>query len=147
MATDTFNFFNNFSDYLGEKVIDFNNDTLKFMLTNTAPVVTNSLYGDISGNEIANGGGYTTGGETLTTVVWSETSGAAKLESADVVWTGTAGGMATFRYAVLYDDTPVSPAKPLIGWIDYTEALDVADTETFTIAETGGYFTISFTNP
>ena len=37
------------------------------------------------------------------------------------------------RYAVLYNDTPTSPADPLIGWYDYGASITLADTETLTV--------------
>jgi hypothetical protein len=38
-----------------------------------------------------------------------------------------------FRYVVLYNDDPTSPADPLIGWYDYGSDVTLQDTETFTI--------------
>ena len=43
------------------------------------------------------------------------------------------GAMATFRYAVVYNDTQTSPAKPLVGWTDYGSAVSMVNTNTFTV--------------
>jgi hypothetical protein len=37
------------------------------------------------------------------------------------------------RLLVLYNDTPTSPADPLIGWWDYGSSISVNDGETFTV--------------
>jgi hypothetical protein len=34
---------------------------------------------------------------------------------------------------VLYNDTPTSPADPLVGWWDYGSSITLLDTETFTV--------------
>jgi hypothetical protein len=38
-----------------------------------------------------------------------------------------------FRYAVLYNDTPTSPADPLIGCWDYGSSITLNSGETFTL--------------
>jgi hypothetical protein len=72
-----------------------------------------------------------------------QTSGTLKLILADLVLTAS-GAVATFRYVVLYNDTPTSPADPLIGWYDYGSAVTLANGETFTIDfdGAGGVLTI-----
>lgn len=128
----TFSKFNSFVDYLGEKVFDMNADTFKVMLCNTAPVATNSVKADLT--EIAAGNGYTAGGNTASITSWSQTSGTAKLVLADpATWTATTGSIGPFRYAVLYDDTPTSPADPLVGFWDYGSSITLAVGETFTV--------------
>lgn len=102
--------------------------TLKVMLTNVAPVATNSQKSDLT--EIAAGNGYTAGGQT-TTPTLSQTSGVAKLVLSDVVFTAAGGTMATFRYAVVYNDTAAN--DELIGWYDHGVAVSLLDTRTFTV--------------
>ena len=53
----TFNKFNQFVEDRANGVHNLGTDTLKFMLTNTAPVATNSVKADIT--EITAGSGYT----------------------------------------------------------------------------------------
>ena len=116
------------------------------LLTNTAPVATNTLYGDISGNEVASGNGYTTGGNSAALTSWTQTSGVAKLILANpATWTASGGTIGPFRYAVLYDTTPTSPLKPLIGWYDYGSSVTLASGEQFQVAfdATNGVFTFS----
>ena len=55
----TFNKFNAFVEAVAEGKHDLGADTLKMMLTNVAPVATNSVKTDLT--EIAAGNGYTAG--------------------------------------------------------------------------------------
>lgn len=126
-----FNKFNSFVEHLAEKVHDLGADTLKVMLTNTAPVATNSVRADLT--ELEAGNGYTTGGATATVASSSQTGGTYKLVLDDPpTWTAT-GAMGPFRYAVLYNDTPTSPADPLIGWWDYGSSITLQTGETFKV--------------
>ena len=126
----TFNKFQAFVEHVAEKVHNLGADTLKVMLTNTAPVATNTLKADIT--EIAAGNGYTAGGATPAITSSAQTSGVYKLVLADVVFTAAGGSIGPFRYAVLYNDTSASPLKPLIGWHDYGSAVTLNVGESFT---------------
>ena len=134
--------FNQFTDDLIGGVHNFDSHTFKVMLTNTAPVATNSIRGNLT--EISGGNGYTTGG-TATTITTSTSSGTAKVTGSDVVFTASGGSIGPLRYAVLYNDTPTSPADPLIGFWDYASSITLADTETLTIDfdSTNGIFQIA----
>lgn len=127
----SFNKFNDFVEQLGLGVHDLNTDTLKVMLTNTAPVATNTIKANIT--EITAGNGYTAGGEDVTNVFSENPAGTGEMTATDVVWTASGGSIGPFRYVVLYNDTPVSPADPLIGWWDYGSAVTLANGETFTV--------------
>lgn len=127
----TFNKFNAFVENLAEKVHNLGSDTLKVMLTNSAPTSSNSVRADLT--EISSGNGYTSGGTAASISSSAQTSGTYKLVLADVVFTASGGSIGPFRYAVLYNDTPTSPADPLIGWWDYGSSITLADTETFTV--------------
>lgn len=101
------------------------------MLTLTAPVAANSVKADLT--EIAAGNGYTAGGNTITTSSSSQTSGTFKLVLADTTFTASGGAIANFRYAVLYNDTPVTPADPLIGFWDYGSTVTLLTGESFVV--------------
>jgi hypothetical protein len=116
-----FNKFNNFVQDMGLGVMNLNTDTVKVMLTNTAPVATNHVYSDISGNELANGNGYTTGGATVGGTGWTNSSGTSTLAANPTTWTSSTGNMGPFRYVVYYDSTPAT--KTLIGWYDYGSSI------------------------
>jgi hypothetical protein len=127
-----FNKFNCFVEDVAEKVHNLASDTLKVMLTNVAPVNTNTIRSNLT--EIAGGNGYTTGGNTAAQSSSAQSSGTYKLVLADPpTWTASGGTIGPFRYAVLYNDTSTSPADPLIGWWDYGSSVTLAAGETFTV--------------
>ena len=127
----TFNKFQDFVEQVLKGKHDFSTHTLKFLLTNSAPSASNTVKGDLT--EITAANGYTAGGMTADSVTLSETGGTAKLTIADEVLTASGGSIGPFRYVVLYNDTPSSPADPLIGWWDYGSSITLADGESFTI--------------
>jgi len=127
----TYNKFQAFVENLAEKVHDLGADSLKVMLTNSAPVATNALLGDLT--EIAAGNGYTAGGTAPSISSSAQTTGTYKLVLADVTFTAAGGSIGPFRYIVLYNDTPASPLNPLIAWWDYGSALTLAAGESLTV--------------
>lgn len=135
--------FNSFVEYAMEGVMNLGSDALKIALTNSAPVNTNTVLANIT--QIGAGNGYSSGGTQATTSSSAQTSGTYKLTLADVTFTASGGPLGPFRYAVLYDDTPTSPADPLIAWVDYGAALTLADGETFTVdfSNTNGALTLT----
>lgn len=118
-------------------------DTLKVMLTNTAPVATNTVFANLT--EITAANGYSAGGTQATISTSAHTSGTYKLVVADVVFTASGGTIGAFRYPTFYNDTPTSPADPLIAWHDYGSSITLQDTETFTwdASAANGIFTIA----
>ena len=140
----TFNKFNQFVQDMGDGVMDLATDTIKAMLTNTAPVATNHVYGDISSTELANGNGYTTGGATVAGTGYTNSSGTSTFTANPTTWTSNTGSMGPFRYVVYYDSTPAT--KTLICWYDYGSSITLngADGDTFTITPSGGdLFTVA----
>ena len=102
----SFTKFNCFVADLANKVHNLGADTLKVMLTNTAPAAANLIKTDIS--EIAAGSGYAAGGLAVAIASSGQTGGTYKLlPGADPVLTAT-GTVGPFRYAVLYNSTPAS---------------------------------------
>ncbi|MFT3973331.1 MAG: hypothetical protein QM699_07740 [Amaricoccus sp.] len=123
-----FNKFNSFVEAVAEKVHNLGSDVLKVALTNAAPTAAVTQLSGIT--QIANGNGYTTGGNVATISSSAQTSGTYKLVLADVVFTAT-GAMGPFRYAVLYNDTAAN--DEVIGWYDYGSSITLASGETFTV--------------
>jgi hypothetical protein len=126
----SFNKFNSFVEALAEKKHDLGADTLKVLLTNTAPVATNSVKADLT--EISAGNGYTAGGNTASVTSSAQTSGTYKLVLGDpATWTASGGSIGPFQYAVLYNDTASN--KELIGWWDYGSSITLAAGESFAV--------------
>jgi hypothetical protein len=135
-----FNKFEALSEHLAEKVHNLDTDTLKVYLSNTAPnAATHAVKADLA--EITAGNGYTSGGHDTTNST-SRTGAVTSIVGVDIVITAT-GAVGPFRYAVLYNDTPTSPADPLIGWWDYGSSISLANTETFTIDFGASMFTVT----
>ena len=136
----TFNKFQSFVEAVAEKVHNLGSDVLKVMLTNSAPVATNTVKANLT--EISAGNGYTAGGTAATISSSAQSSGTYKLVLADVVFTASGGSIGPFRYAVLYNDTATN--DELIGWWDYGSSITLASGETFTVDfdPTNGVLTI-----
>ena len=117
---------------LAQKVHNLGSDTLKVMLTNTAPVAANAVKADIT--DLSTSGGYTAGGGTATLVSSAQSSGLYTLKLNNVTTTAS-GAVGPFRYAVLYNSTAAS--GNLIGWWDYGSAVTLANGDTFTVSFDG----------
>lgn len=143
----SFNKYNTFVGDLAGKVHDIlgtsgsTADVLKVMLSNTAPnAATHTVRADVT--EIGAGNGYTSGGSTAT-LSGTASGGTYTAAGTDIVFTASGGTIGPFRYAILYNDTPTSPADPLIGWWDYGSSITLNDTETFTVDFGASIFTIA----
>lgn len=125
-----------FIEHLANKIIDFfgTTDTWKAVIHTDAPVVaTDSVLADLT--QIGGSNGYTTGGNNIT-FNSTRSGGTVTATAADVTWTasgGNLGASTTGRYVSIYDDTPTSPADPLMNSYDYGATFTVAVGETFTL--------------
>lgn len=123
-----FNKFDQFVQDLTHKVHDLSADQLVLALSNSAPTASNSILSDIT--EIS----YTNlSSRNVSTTSCTQTSGTLKLILANTVLTAS-GPVATFRYIVLYNSTPTSPLKPLLGFYDYGSSVTLASGDTFTVS-------------
>lgn len=129
-----FNKHNQFVEDLSLGVHNLHTGLLKVLLTNTAPTAANAVKADLT--ELGAGNGYTAGGEDTQNTL-AEASGTATLTGTKVVWTAAGGTIGPFRYVDIYNDTPTSPADPLIGWWDYGSALTLQIGETFSVKFNG----------
>jgi hypothetical protein len=108
---------------------------VQIYLSNAAPNAgTHSVKADVA--EIATGNGYT-GATTPASLAGSESAGTFTLSGNAITFTASSGAIATFRYVVLYNDTPTDPADPLMLWWDHGSAVDLADGESFTWRPSG----------
>lgn len=123
-------------EHIANKIIDFfgSNDTFKAVIHTDAPVVaTDDEITDLT--QIGGSNGYTTGGTSIS-FNSSRSGGTITATATDVTWTasgGNLGASTTGRYVSVYDDTPTSPADPLVCSYDYGSTFTVADGESFTL--------------
>lgn len=132
----TWNKFQSWAENMVE-VANLGTDQFAIALTNTAPVATNSVLADLTQISYSN-----LSSRNLTTASSSQTGGTYTLVFNDLVLSAT-GSVGPFRYVVVYDDTPTSPADPLVGWLDYGSSITMANAETFLIDFTGAAITLS----
>ena len=131
--------YDRFKANLMNKIIDMEADTLKVILLDDSHgfTTTHNVLTDVSTNELAATGNYSTGGATLAS--GAVTQGATtKFDATDTAWSS-----ATFTayHAVIYDDTVAT--DDLICSIDFGGAKAVS-AGTFTIQwHTDGILTLA----
>lgn len=143
--TASISFYDSFKANLGATPLDMNSDTFKMMLVTSSYTfaATHTVKTDIT-NELSTANGYTAGGATLASLVFSQTSGTAKWDAADVTWTAS-GGSLVFRRGVIYDDTAASDPVILSVLFDTTPAdITIASGDTYQVAwNASGIFTLA----
>jgi len=137
----SFNKFQQFAEDLGKGVHNFTSDatctvTVALCAAANAPVATNSVLANLTEINYTN-----LSSRVVTGITWEHTTGTVTMTATDLVLTAS-GAVATFRYVVIYNDDPTSPADPLIGWWDYASDVTLASGETFTIDFTTGILTL-----
>ncbi len=125
----TFNKINSFVEDLAEKVHNLGADVLTVFLTTlaNAPTASSTVLAGITQISYTN-----LSSRVITTSSSAQTSGTYKLILTDLVLTAS-GAVATFREVGIYNDTPTSPADPIICWFDYGSDVTLANGETFTL--------------
>ena len=131
--------FNQTVEDFANGVYDCANDQFTVALTAaaSAPVAANSVLADLT--EIS----YTNlSVRALTTASSGQTAGTFTQLFDDLVLTAS-GAVETFRYIVIYNNTPVAPADPLLSFYDFGSDLTLADGESLTIDFTTSTFTLA----
>lgn len=126
---------NDFVENLAEKVHNLGADTLTVALSNTAPGSESTPPTGDGNGVLANVTqiSYTNlSTRAITTSSSAQASGTYKLVLTDLVLTAS-GSVAPFRYVYIYNDTPTSPADPLICYYDYGSEVTLANGDTFTL--------------
>lgn len=122
MAEGDVVFYNIFKRDLGNGVHDLPSDTLQITLHTgyTPDIDAHHVWADVSATEYGTGDGYTAGGSALTTVAFDVDDGndRADFSAAAVTWSSL-GALtpATPSHAIIWNNTPTSPADPLICYI------------------------------
>lgn len=136
MPTASFTKLNGFVEHVAEGVHNLQTGALTLALSNTAPGSESSPPTASTANcVLANVTqvSYTNcSSRVLTTSSSAQTSGTYRLIVNDLVLTASGGSVGPFRYVYVYNDTPTSPADPLIGYYDYGSSITMASGETFT---------------
>ena len=126
----TFNKFESFASHYcsGFHDLSASGSLLKYYLANDAPSASgDTVKTDLA--DITNENGYTGPVDTENTQAYASGIYTVNLSAKTV--TASGGAIPTFRYVVLYDDTPSDPVDPLIGWWDRGSTLDLADGDAF----------------
>lgn len=139
----TFNKFNQFVEDLAKGVHNFTSDstctvTVALTAAANAPVASNTVLANLTQVSYTN-----LSSRVITGVTAEQSAGTVTFTADDLVLTSSGGPTGPFRYVVLYNDDPTSPADPLIGWYDYTSDITLADGETLTIDFTTGFATLA----
>lgn len=136
------------------EVIDLDGDTWKFDLTSTAPTAGtdatadgNGVLANITPISYTNYTDDLTADRTFTagTLTHTQSSGTFTFDyGADIVITASGGAIADWQYIVMWDDTPTSPADPLLGYWDHGSAISLASGDSATLQfNASGIFTLA----
>lgn len=129
-------------DASGDGPMDLLSDTVKLTLhtaTYTPNQSTNEVKTDAT-NELTTAGGYTALGQALASKTYASSSLVVTFDAADVTWTSTS---ITHRIGVVWDDTPTTPADPLIMYIDNGGDVTTSSTDLVYQWNSSGLFTIT----
>lgn len=139
-------FYNTFRKYMADGTIDLDTDTFKISAhtsSYTPSATSHTVYADLT-NELATANGYTSGGATLGSVTWTQSTGTVTFDAADIVWTASGGSLVTRTYVIRKSGTANTIVNPLMLYIT-----DSADTTTTTgnmltiTLNASGIFTLS----
>jgi hypothetical protein len=130
MAEGDGSVYNNFKEQVMEGIFNLasGGDTINVMLVtgHSLDIDNDTVYGDVSADEVT-GTGYTAGGETLVgqDVTQDNANDRGVFDAGNVTWSSLTAG--TPNYAIMYDDTPTTPNKPLIAAWELATATNGGD--------------------
>lgn len=137
---------NGFVEHLGQGVHNLNTGAITVALSNTAPGSESTPpTGAASACILANVTqiSYTNlSSRVFSGTSYSQSGGTGTLAATDLVLTAS-GSVGPFRYVYVYNDTPTSPADPLIGYWDYGSSISLASGDTLTIDAPGNILTLA----
>lgn len=122
--------------------IDMNSDTFAIALSNVAPgseasnptLDGNGVLANVTQIAYANYTDDMTVDRRMQSVTSAANAGTYTFDAADITITASGGALATFQYIYIFDDTPTSPADPLVLLIDNGSPIALASGESVTIA-------------
>ena len=135
-----------FVEQISNKIVDVfgATDTFKAVIHSDNTALTASVLASVS--QIPGVNGYTTGGATIAYTCARSGGTVSFAPTADITWTasgGSLGGVTNGQYFSCYDDTPTSPADPLMCKFDYGSTFTVATGETMTLDFDVNLFTLA----
>lgn len=143
----TWNKLNGFVEHLAQGVHNLNTGAITVALSNTAPgseatpptgATANCVLANVTQVSYTNLSSRVFSGVSAT-----QSSGTLTLAASDLVLTSSGGSTGPFRYVYVYNDTPTSPADPLIGYWDYGSSITLGDGETLTVDLPGDILTVA----
>jgi hypothetical protein len=136
----TYTKYNIFVEDLAKAVHNFGTHSFKVALSNGTPSASHATLSAIT--ELSTANGYTAGGASTTIGGTTQSGGTLTITATDpAAWTASGAGI-TFRYAALYNDTPTSPADPLVAYWDNGSSTTVTAGNTLTIDFGATLFTL-----
>jgi hypothetical protein len=141
-----FNKLNGFVEHLAQGVHNLNTGAITVALSNTAPgsestpptgATSTCILANVTQISYTNLSTRAFSGVSAT-----QSSGTLTLAASDLVLTAS-GSVGPFRYVYIYNDTPTSPADPLIGYYDYGSSISLSSGETFTVDLPGNILTVA----
>jgi hypothetical protein len=141
MATGNFTIYGAAKEAIAKGLIDLDTDSFVCTLhtsSYTPSVNADDTWSDVSGSQVAAGGGYSSGGVALGSVAVTRSGGTVTFDAADVSW---ASSTITAKYAVVTKKAGGSLASGdlLLGYLD----LDTASGSS-SVSTTGGTFQITW---
>jgi hypothetical protein len=137
----TVSIYDSFREQLVEG-FNMGSDSFKVILLNNSHTFTaaNTVYSDISANELSTANGYTSGGATLGSVTSTYSGGTYTFDAADTSWTAS-GGAITAYYAVIFNSTV---SNKLVCSINFGGVQTAADGAAFKLIwNASGIFTLA----
>lgn len=130
---------------IGSGLIDLDTHTFKmalFLSGSNCNTLTHDEFSDLTNQASATTSGYTTGGQTITTVTWTNSSGTITFNCDDVEWIALASGI-TARFAVIYDDTASGDPLLCVCDLNGSDATATAGNAFRVVINASGVFTLS----
>lgn len=137
MATISLTKFYCFTEDLAEKKHNLGSDVLTVALSNTLPVVTNTVLANITQISYTN-----LSSRVITTATSAQTTGTYKLTLNDLTLTAT-GAVATFRYIAIYNETATNDELIAFGDLGSAITLGSGDSVILDFDGSGGALTIT----
>jgi hypothetical protein len=128
---------NGFVEHLAEGVHRLGTDQLMIALSNVAPgsesVNPNSSTGACVLANITQISYTNLSSRNIAVASSSQTGGVYTLVVNDITLNATGGSVGPFRYVYIFNDTPTTPADPLIGYYDYGGSVTLNNGESLII--------------